>query len=289
MNQNNSPVEPSKTRIDEKKIIDNGVNKNMMKTKPANLLGQNLKYSPCINRITLNPPVVAKLDKSEYVSDAILSLLPEPEPSKNLPPFNYSPSDSKLKQNYTSKLPDQSFEVTKKPPIGPIQKPQKKEKLLPPIPAIIKENDPQLDVKLSLLQQPERYQSRKHQNIIPPLSFTIQSALSSDANLSLLPEPVQNKDAKSNPKSNQQLYGFNLNEICFLQSSFNKAAGIDEKIDRNEFSLFYAQLHPVSINNPKFYKLADSIFTQVDQENTGYFNFTQFLEAYSKLKKYMNH
>jgi hypothetical protein len=253
-----------------------------------------LIYSPCINRITLYPPVVAKVDESEYVSDAILSLLPEPEPSEKPPTFNNSPSDSKLKQNNTSKLPDQPFQkLAKKPPIGPIEKPQKKEKLLPPLPAIIKENDPQLDVKLSLLQQPdERNQSQKYQHMFPPLSFTIQSPLSSDANLSLLPEPVQNKDtirSESNPQSNQQLYGLNLNEICFLQSNFNKAAGIDEKIDRNEFSLFYAQLHPVSINNPKFYKLADSIFTQVDQKNTGYFNFTQFLEAYSKLKKYMNH
>ena len=85
------------------------------------------------------------------------------------------------------------------------------------------------------------------------------------------------------------MFGINLNELCFLQSSFNKAAGIDEKIDRNEFSLFYAQLHPKAVENPMFTKMADSLFIQIDQNQTGYFSFTQFLEAYSKLRKQMNH
>jgi hypothetical protein len=83
--------------------------------------------------------------------------------------------------------------------------------------------------------------------------------------------------------------GVNLNDLCLLQSHFKRATGKYEKIDRNRFIMVYSNLHPNSTLNQNFSQFAYDIFSEIDVKRTGYFNFVEYLAAYGKLRKKMNH
>jgi hypothetical protein len=67
-------------------------------------------------------------------------------------------------------------------------------------------------------------------------------------------------------------------------SYFQRAAGIDGKLGRQEFALVMTQLHPDYRNSPDFNIIVDSVFNQIDTNRNGYIDQNEFLQAYNMLR-----
>jgi hypothetical protein len=82
----------------------------------------------------------------------------------------------------------------------------------------------------------------------------------------------------------QQVGGLAPNEVQNLEQSFRAAAGIDQKLDLNEFIALYSQMHPQT-QGSQFQQLAANAFVAMDTNRSGRINLNEFLEAYSRLRQ----
>lgn len=244
------------------------------------------------------------VDEDKDIEDAKLSLLPEPPIRKQVTHRNLS--DSKNMQKFLKHATNdkngafhdsacKNDEINRK---KPLDKPKEQLKLYPPMPLIIQENDEASSAALSLLaiqdkkqlvkQAPFSGKSRNLFNEVQGIKINENSTKRPSEVLSNSCERQTDNQTIHQQKISDQSYGLEASKICELQSSFSKAASIDEQIDKNELNLFYSQLHHESENYPAFSQIANKLFTQVDINQTGYINFNQFLEVYSKLRKQLN-
>jgi Ca2+-binding EF-hand superfamily protein len=84
---------------------------------------------------------------------------------------------------------------------------------------------------------------------------------------------------KTNGQMNFNQYGLSQQEAQVLTNEFNKSAGKDHKLDRNEFLKLYLQLNPQSAN-VNANELANRAFMAADTNHDGFISFDEFIAFY---------
>ena len=82
----------------------------------------------------------------------------------------------------------------------------------------------------------------------------------------------------------QPQYGFQPNQ---LQTLFLQIAGYDRGINREEFTRLLILINPTLNNYPQLGYLSENLFRQIDFNQTGIINQTEFIAAYPSLYQHL--
>lgn len=79
-------------------------------------------------------------------------------------------------------------------------------------------------------------------------------------------------------------YGLSPIEFSLICSYFSSIAGIDQKLDRQEFQMLIAKLYP-NLIGLNLQELSNRAFTSINKSGNGYISIDEFIAAYLNLKK----
>jgi hypothetical protein len=79
-------------------------------------------------------------------------------------------------------------------------------------------------------------------------------------------------------------YGLSPIEFSLICSYFTSIAGIDQKLDRQEFQMLVAKLYPNLIGF-NLQEISNRAFFSINKSGNGYISIDEFIAAYLNLKK----
>jgi hypothetical protein len=77
--------------------------------------------------------------------------------------------------------------------------------------------------------------------------------------------------------------GMSTKEYNMIKSYFFTIAGIDEKLDRQEFAILIAKLYP-QLAGQNLHQVSGRAFASIDVNGDGYISLEEFLAAYMNMK-----
>ena len=94
--------------------------------------------------------------------------------------------------------------------------------------------------------------------------------------------------ADSSRPHQQHYVAISIEDQKKIQQFFIQVAGVDREIDRQEFKHVLMLIKPDLRNNANLAQLSESLFRQIDKNNSGYINWNEFIAGYISLHHQLN-